>query len=138
GLPEDATASYVGGKTCVQCHVQEHAEWRGSYHDLAMDHATPVTVLGDFNNAELVHFGLTSRMFLRDGKYFVHTEGPTGELADFEVKYVLGVAPLQQYMVEFDRPANAKPDEIGRLQVLPISWDTKRKKWFFLQPPDVA
>ena len=25
-------------------------------------------------------------------------------MADFHVKYVFGVEPLQQYMVEFDRP----------------------------------
>lgn len=137
GVPDTAAAKYVGGESCVQCHSQQHAQWKGSYHDLAMDLATPDTVLGDFNDAELTHFGIKSRMFQRDGKYYVHTEGPKGELADFEVKYVLGVAPLQQYMVEFDRPADAKPDEIGRVQVLPICWDTERKKWFFLQPPDV-
>lgn len=103
-----------------------------------MDRATEQTVLGDFDDAELEHFGLRSRMFRRDGKYYVHTEGPTGQLDDFEVKYVLGVSPLQQYMVEFDRPAHIQPSEIGRLQVLSICWDTKQKKWFFLQPPDVS
>lgn len=137
-IPADVQPTYLGGQSCIQCHSQQHAKWRGSYHDLAMDRATPETVLGDFDNRELGHFGIVSRMFQRDGKYYVHTEGPTGELADFEVKFVLGVAPLQQYMVEFDRPPDAKPDEIGRLQVLPICWDTHQKKWFFLQPPDVS
>ena len=137
-LPEDAQASYVGGKSCVNCHTVQAEQWRGSYHDLAMDPATPQTVLGDFKDAELTHFGITSRMFQRDGKFMVHTEGPDGKLSDFEVKYVFGVSPLQQYLVEFDRPADAKPEEVARLQTLPISWDTKKKKWFFLKPPDVA
>lgn len=136
-LPQDAQAQYVGGKSCVQCHAVQAEKWRGSYHDLAMDPATPDTVLGDFNNAELSHFGVTSRMFRHQGKFMVHTEGADGKLSDFEVKYVLGVAPLQQYMVEFDRPVNAKPGEIARVQVLSVSWDTRQKKWFFLQPPDV-
>lgn len=136
-FPDDARATFVGGKSCIECHQAEHAEWKGSFHDLAMDPATDQTVLGNFENAELTHFGLQSRMFRRDGKFVVHTEGPTGKFEDFEVKYVLGVAPLQQYMVEFDRPADALPGEIGRLQVLPICWDTGKKQWFFLQPPDV-
>ena len=79
-----------------------------------MDRATGETVLGDFNNAELTHLGITSRMFRRDGQFFVNTEGPDGMLADFEVKYVLGVTPLQQYMVEFDRPADMPAEEVAR------------------------
>ena len=59
------------------------------------------------------------------------------EIEDFEVKYVFGVEPLQQYMVEFDRPADMPKNEIARLQVLSICWDTKKKEWFQLQPPDV-
>ena len=56
---------------------------------------------------------------------------------DFEIKYVLGVDPLQQYMVEFDRTADMSDEMIGRLQVLRLSWDTNKKEWFYLPPPDV-
>ncbi len=102
-----------------------------------MDLATDETVLGDFDNVTVVHDGLTSRMF-RDGKRFmVHTEGPTGKMEDFEVKYVFGVDPLQQYMVEFDRNEKTLAHEIARVQVLRISWDTQKKRWFYLRPPDV-
>lgn len=137
GIPEDAQASFVGRQSCIQCHQSQHDQWRGSHHDLAMDLATDATVLGDFKDAELTHHGTTSRMFRKDGKFFVNTEGPDGQLADFEVKYVFGVDPLQQYMVEFDRPAEMPENEIARLQVLRISWDTRAKRWFHLDPPDV-
>lgn len=137
-LPDDAQASYVGRQTCAECHQQELKQWQGSHHDLAMDLATEETVLGDFNNAKLEHHGVTSTMFRRDGKYFVNTEGPDGKIADFEVKWVFGVDPLQQYMVEFDRTPDMKPDEIGRVQVLRISWDTHKKRWFHLDAPDVS
>ena len=50
------------------------------------------------------------------------------KMADFEVKYVFGFDPLQQYMVEF-------PD--GRVQVLRVSWDSQKNKWFYHYPPDV-
>jgi tetratricopeptide (TPR) repeat protein len=137
GLPQDAEAKFVGRKSCVECHQQQHSAWQGSHHDLAMDVAKDMTVLGDFNDAELTHHGVTSRMFKRDGKFFVNTEGPDGQMADFEVKYVFGVDPLQQYMVEFDRPADMPAQEVARLQVLRISWDTRNKRWFHLDPPDV-
>ena len=136
-LPEDATATYVGRQSCIECHQQEAQLWEGSHHDLAMDLASEETVLADFENAELAHYGITSRMFRKDGKFIVNTEGPDGEMSDFEVKYVFGVDPLQQYMVEFDRRDNQAEDEIARLQVLRLSWDTDQKKWFYLRPPDV-
>jgi tetratricopeptide (TPR) repeat protein len=137
GLPPGAEAKFVGRQSCMQCHQSQHNAWEGSHHDLAMDLATEKTVLGDFDNAELTHHGTQSRMFKRAGKFFVNTEGPDGQLADFEVKYVFGVDPLQQYMVEFDRPPDMPKNEVARIQVLRISWDTRNKKWFHLDPPDV-
>ncbi|MEZ6102196.1 MAG: HEAT repeat domain-containing protein [Pirellulaceae bacterium] len=137
GLPDGVVPAYVGRAQCVDCHAQQTQAFEGSHHDLAMDVASDQTVLGDFNDARLEHYGISSRMF-RDGKRFmVHTEGPDGKLADFEIKYVFGVEPLQQYMVEFDRTAEQNVSELARLQVLRISWDTARKKWFYLSPPDV-
>jgi tetratricopeptide (TPR) repeat protein len=137
GVPADVQAMYVGRQSCVQCHQREAERYIGSYHDKAMDLATEETVLGDFNDAELEHHGVTSRMFRRDGKFWINTEGPDGENTDFEIKYVFGVAPLQQYMVEFERPKDAAPHQIGRVQVLRVSWDTEKKQWFHLDPPDV-
>ncbi len=136
-VPAEVTATFVGRDACIECHRDETAAFTGSHHDLAMDTATDDSVLGDFENAELTHHGITSRMFRDGDRFMVHTEGPTGRMEDFEIKYVFGVDPLQQYMVEFDRPDDAADDEIGRLQVLRISWDTHRKKWFYLKAPDV-
>src|SRR5436305_3292406 len=109
GLPEDAQATYVGRKSCIQCHQSEAKQWEHSHHDLAMDLATSETVLANFDNQKLDHHSQTSKMFRRDGKYFVHTDGPDGKLADFEVEYVFGVTTLQQYVVEFDRPGAMPP-----------------------------
>ncbi len=136
-LPADAQAHYVGRSACIDCHQGEAQAYAGSHHDLAMDVATDASVLGDFSDATIEHDGVVSRMF-RDGKRFmVHTEGETGEMEDFEVKYVFGYEPLQQYMVEFDRDEGMPGDQIARLQVLRISWDTEKQRWFYLRPPDV-
>jgi predicted CXXCH cytochrome family protein len=91
--------------------------------------ATAETVRGNFDNAEFKHQGVTSRFFKRDGRYFVRTDGPDGQLADFEVSYTFGVAPLQQYLI-------ALPG--GRLQPLQIAWDVPRRQWFHLLPRERA
>ncbi|MCH7599357.1 MAG: hypothetical protein IH973_06340, partial [Myxococcales bacterium] len=129
--------THLGGAACAQCHPKEAREWTGSHHDLAMQPANESTVKGNFNDASHTHQGITTLFFRRGPKFMVHTEGPDGKLSDFEVKYVFGVEPLQQYMVEFDRPADMPKDQIARLQVLRISWDTENKRWFYLSPPDV-
>jgi predicted CXXCH cytochrome family protein len=127
-FPKDAKATYVGRETCAKCHKKQHDDWVGSHHDLAMDLATPETVLADFENQQLTYFDITAKMFRRGDKFLINTEGPDGKMADFEIKYVFGVEPLQQYMVQFDD---------GRVQVLRECWDTVRKQWFYQFPPDV-
>ena len=123
-------ASYVGSETCAGCHPTQAKLWDASQHKAAMAHATEKTVLGDFNDANFDYFGVHSRFFRNDGRFFVETDGPDGKLAIFEVKYTFGVDPLQQYLVEF-------PD--GRLQVLALSWDNRPKdaggqRWFHVYP----
>lgn len=136
-IPADTHATYVGRQSCVSCHQQEANLYAGSHHDRAMEVASPESVLGDFSGVEFEHDGIRSKMYKDGDRFMVRTEGPDGELADFEVKYTLGVSPLQNYMVEFDRSDDMTDDEVSRLQVLRISWDTLAKKWFYLPPPDV-
>ncbi len=124
-VPEDRTASYVGREQCVSCHQKESKDWNASDHDLAMDLATPEFVLGDFDDTSLQHHGVTSKMSRRGDEYFVHTEGPDGKAAEFKVKYVFGYEPLQQYLAEL---------EGGQVQVLPVTWDTEEKRWFYASP----
>ncbi|MEO8441422.1 MAG: tetratricopeptide repeat protein [Betaproteobacteria bacterium] len=123
-------ADYVGAKACTSCHAREYEAWRGSQHDLAMQHADDRSVLGNFDNAKFAYAGITSTFFKRDDKFYVNTDGPDGKLHDYELKYTFGVEPLQQYLVEF-------PD--GRMQALAISWDSRPKdkggqRWFHIYP----
>lgn len=252
GMPVGRTATYVGRQKCAECHQEEMDRWRGSDHDLAMDHAVPQTVLGDFDGVEFTHiafddliklsqeelgavveavpaevwavaltdaqpalreavllqlgdvareevvaelawlegesdngggvsrdgseedagesspdgnryfaegrkvvrpcdvadaqqvigdaarrlaregrisldFAVTSKMTREGDRFFVTTDNRAGEMEKFPVKYVFGVHPLQQYLVEF-------PD--GRIQCLPITWDTERQHWYHLYPKE--
>lgn len=126
--PEQVSKHFVGRDSCVVCHQEAVSQWQGSHHDRAMEVATEETVLGDFEDASFERFGVTTRFFRRDGKFFVNTEGPDGQMQDYQIKYTFGIEPLQQYMVEM-------PD--GRIQVLRVSWDTDEGKWFYVAPPDV-
>jgi len=116
--PAPAAATYVGSAQCASCHAQQHAAWKGSDHDLAMQVATGESVLGNFAGAKFSYAGITSTFSRRDGKFFVNTDGPDGKLASFEIKYTFGVRPLQQYLIELPG---------GRLQALGIAWDSRPK-----------
>jgi predicted CXXCH cytochrome family protein len=125
-----ATATFVGSETCAGCHQPEAKLWQTSQHKKAMDHATDRSVLGDFSGVTFEYYGVTSRFFRKDGKFFVETDGPDGKLATFEIKYTFGLDPLQQYLIQF-------PD--GRIQALSIAWDSRPKdqggqRWFHLYP----
>ena len=136
-LPQGVAATYVGRQSCIDCHVQQGEDYFDSHHDLAMDLATPESVKAAFDGRTIEHDGLESRVYMKDDKYFVWTEGPDGEMQEFEVKYVFGTEPLQQYMVEMDSEENLEEAEIGQVQVLRLSWDTEKEDWFYLRPPDV-
>jgi predicted CXXCH cytochrome family protein len=126
----DAGDTYVGAKVCSECHEQAYRRWQGSHHELAMKEANASSVLGDFNDAHFTAYGVTTRFFKRDGKFYVNTDGADGKLADFEIKYSFGWSPLQQYLIELPG---------GRLQAFSIAWDSRGKaqggqRWFHLYP----
>jgi len=125
-------ASFVGSQRCVDCHQAEHAAWQQSHHAKAMQHATPTTVLGDFSGVTYSQDGVTSTFLQRGSAFIVRTDGPDGQLADFEVKYTFGIDPMQQYLVELPG---------GRLQALALTWDTRPKeaggqRWFRQYPDE--
>ena len=129
---EKDLAGMVGRSVCTTCHEEQAARWSGSHHDLAMQPVSGKTVLGDFNNVNVTHFGVTSTFSRKDGQYRVRTEGPDGKLRDYEIKYTFGIEPLQQYLIEFPG---------GRLQALSIAWDTRPEdqggqRWFHLYPDE--
>jgi predicted CXXCH cytochrome family protein len=125
-------AEYVGRESCKECHEKQYDLFQGSDHDMAMDTAIEETVLGDFSDVAYTHYGVTSRFFMSDGKYMVNTEGPDGEMLDYEISYVFGIRPLQQYLIAFPG---------GRYQCLPICWDTRTKeeggqRWYHIHPDE--
>ena len=130
--PAAAEPVFVGSAECNDCHVVQYSDWANSHHDLAMQVANASTVLGDFENASFNYFDTETEFLVRDELFIVRTANAVGEPEDFPIAYTFGVAPLQQYLVEF-------PD--GRLQALPFAWDTRSandggKQWFHLYPDE--
>ena len=126
GEPAPASGpTFVGRETCQPCHTEATERWTGSDHDHAMEPANETTVLGDFADSTFEYGGVTSRFFRQAGKFFVNTEGPDGETADFEIVYTFGIEPLQQYLIPFPG---------GRFQALSTAWDVEKQEWFFLYP----
>ena len=125
-----AEASFVGSAACASCHQREHAAWRGTQHAHALAPARADTVAGNFNDASFEKDGVVSRFLRRGDKFVIEAEGADGKRAEFEVKFALGVAPLQQYLAEMPG---------GRLQAFGIAWDTRPaaaggQRWFDLYP----
>ena len=128
GEPGMAKAEYVGRQACIDCHKKQYDLYIGSDHDMAMDVATEETVLGNFENAVFDHSGIKSRFYKKDSKFYVYTEGPDGKFEDYPIKYVFGIRPLQQYLIEFPG---------GTYQCLPLCWDTRPEdeggqRWFHI------
>jgi predicted CXXCH cytochrome family protein len=116
---------FVGDQSCKSCHKNEYSEWKQSHHFMAMQPANDSTVAGNFNNITFSADGVTSSFFKKEGKFFINTQGEDGSNHDYEVKFIFGFTPLQQYLVEFPG---------GRMQVPRVSWDVKQKKWFHQYP----
>ncbi|ROV59936.1 deca-heme c-type cytochrome [Vibrio ponticus] len=121
---------YVGSEVCRDCHQEQAEAWQGSHHDMAMKHADPLSVRGDFADATVKFNNQDNRFFMRGDEYWVNIQGPDGQYRDYQILYTFGWEPLQQYMVQF---------EDGRVQLIPFVWDTREKqqggqRWFHLYP----
>lgn len=129
---EPAAARFGSGEqdTCVSCHPGVVQAWRGSDHARAMQHASIVTVLGNFDNVTLTHSG-EQMLLTQNGNTFhaaTSNDAAPGATQSFKVLYTFGVTPLQQYLVE---------TENGKLQALPWAWDARAtsqggQRWFHL------
>jgi tetratricopeptide (TPR) repeat protein len=123
-------ATFVGSESCAACHPSEHADWRMSQHRAAMQEPDDRSVLGRFDGASLRKGAVETVFSRRGGTFIIRTEGPDGKADDFAVKYVFGVYPLQQYLLELPG---------GRLQAFGLAWDARPaaqggQRWFDLYP----
>lgn len=121
----NSAPKYVGSAACADCHTDATEAWEGSHHAKAWTPTLPENILGDFDDTTFTQNGVTSRFYRKDGTYMIDTDGPTGDITSYPVHSVVGIEPLQQYLLE---------TEEGRLQSFDVVWDTEEKRWFHLYP----
>lgn len=125
GVPNQP--GYVTSQVCAGCHQPQFEAWSSSHHSWAWREPARNNVLGDFDNARFEHAGFNYRFETDDDAYFIVADSPDGDSTRYPVRYVVGVTPLQQYLVE---------TEPGRLQAMDLAWDTERKRWYHLYPDE--
>ena len=110
-------ANSISNQQCISCHEQSQHDWQQSDHSKAMALADKTTVLADFDNKQVEHYGQKANFFIKDNRYQV-TISYDDKTDTYPIKYTFGHFPLQQYLVE---------TEPGKLQVLPFAWDAREK-----------
>jgi len=122
---ESVLPQYVGSEACSDCHTEAAEAWKGSHHAKAWTKASPDNVLGDFDDTTFTQNGIMTRFYRDADRYMIETDGPTGRVIRYPVHSVVGIEPLQQYLLE---------TEDGKLQSFDVVWDTEEKRWYHLYP----
>ncbi len=105
----------ITNQQCVSCHQQSQHQWQQSDHAKAMAIANKTSVLANFDNKQVEHYGQKAYFFIKDNEYQV-TISYDDKTDTYPIKYTFGHFPLQQYLVETEQ---------GKLQVLPFAWDSR-------------
>ncbi len=119
---ETTPSTFVGSAACSSCHTVEHDAWAGSHHALAERACDPERDGPAFRPERKVpHGSLESVARESAGRLEVVTAGPSGVVQAYSPIRVIGVAPLEQFIVPFPG---------GRFQVMSLAYDRARNEWF--------
>lgn len=145
---ESRPDGYVSSDQCRSCHPGHYDSWHKTYHRTMTQHATPQTVIGDFNNVFLYDENLAYHLTQDKDAFFVtiyqfpdniqpHQQNIASH-ARLENKYRVGLLTGSHHMqVVWLTP------ESGNLQrLLPFAWLKKDNRWVkrkdvFLRDPDL-
>ncbi|MBE3638817.1 HEAT repeat domain-containing protein [Mangrovicoccus algicola] len=120
------SGGYVGSDSCTGCHEAETAAWERSHHAAAWTEASAENIRADFGGTSFdlgaMHaaFGIAA-----DGTRQVTVTELDGSVTQYDVQSVVGIEPLQQYLLETGE---------GRRQSFDVVWDTEAGRWFHLYP----
>ena len=118
-----ANPEYVGSEFCIDCHKEAGIAWADSHHAKAWTDASAENISADFTDTTFRLGKMTARFSVDGDGYFVDVTNHDGSERRYPVHSVIGVEPLQQYLLE---------TEPGRLQSFDVVWDTEQKNWFHL------
>lgn len=119
---EGRGVTLAGSESCRGCHERFYELWSTSHHGLAMRPMTGAVVReqsgGEVKVGEVVY-----RVEIGEEGGVVVEKGAEGEKR-YRMVHVLGGKNVCYYLTELER---------GRLQVLPVAYDVRRKEWFDTQ-----
>ena len=121
GTPE-AESAFTGSSACRGCHEAFYEKWATSWHGMALRPCTPILSRETFTPMPApLTIGDRSWRFEtdRDGGVLVE-RGPGGEKA-WPIAHVLGGKNVIYLLTPFPG---------GRLQVMPLAYDTRLKEWY--------
>lgn len=125
---ESADLRYIGSNACVSCHADVADAWKGSHHALAWTPPSPDSIVANFDGTSFEHQGVLHQFSRQDDTYRVTITETDGSITEHDVHSVVGIEPLQQYLLE---------TEPGRLQSFDVVWDVEAARWYHLYPDQV-
>ena len=118
--PDSGDSSYAGSVSCRECHERFYELWSTSHHGLAMQPVTPSLV-------ETEILPLASPIRIGEADFSVDLaereiieDGPAGRRS-YPMVHAMGGKNVYFFLTPLER---------GRLQVMPLLYDIRRKKWF--------
>lgn len=108
----------LSNENCISCHSDVKNEWQQSDHSKSMAIADENSVLANFENVSVEHYGQKAHFSHQEGMYSVNISYDNKQTT-YPIKFTFGYYPLQQYLVE---------PTPGKLQVLPFAWDSRAKE----------
>jgi tetratricopeptide (TPR) repeat protein len=121
-LPEASPAGVTGSIGCRECHEKFYQLWSTSFHGLAMQAFTPKLAKEKLTEpaGDLAGGDLRYRADIGGETAWVVEQGPKGD-RNYKIDYAVGGKNVFYFLT---------PLEKGRLQVLPVAYDVRRKEWF--------
>ncbi|MBN1270674.1 MAG: tetratricopeptide repeat protein [Candidatus Aminicenantes bacterium] len=113
---------FIGTSSCRECHEKFYQLWAPSHHGLAMQLFSADLARTQLSAQESdIEIGdYRYRVEVEAGEGVVRENGPEGD-KEYRIEYVLGGKYVYYFLTLMER---------GRLQVLPLAYDTNEKVWY--------
>jgi len=120
GIQSSATEGYAGSVSCRECHEKFYKLWATSFHGLAMQPYTK-----EFAQKNLLPQIKSLKIQGIDYRFDVEKGVMTEKSQKGESSYRAGHVMGGKYVYFFLTPL-----EKGKLQVLPVSYDVRKRTWY--------
>ncbi|NUN94800.1 MAG: tetratricopeptide repeat protein [Candidatus Omnitrophica bacterium] len=112
---------YMGSSSCRECHEGFYQKWATSHHGLAMQPYTDELASKELTppTGEIEILGARYLVEINKGEGWVLERDPSGE-KKYPIAHAMGGKNVYYFLTPLER---------GRLQVLPLAFDVRHKRW---------